>query len=161
MIAIAMGLLLWGWPWSGLPGGELVKLSIPEDCAAPTLQKVDKAVSKEDRDVLVWRIDNTCTQTVDVVLLAPAGSPFACIGEPRKAVINSHFPMGPGERVYVVCTVDYSTAPKTYNFQLNFTTAVTPGPTPPTEAAPTPPPTPRVPYDRWPRNSEIAIEVEP
>lgn len=144
MTLVAGVALLFIWPWEE-PGIEMVKLSVPKDCA-DTLVKLHNDLHKSDRAVLVWRIDNECPQPMEVSL-TPKTSGFSCVGEPTTANLGTPFQMKGKERAYVICAIDYPAdsvfTPKPYPFAFRFRLL------------------PAQDSTIWPKGSEIAIEVEP
>jgi hypothetical protein len=140
-----LALLAWGWPWTE-PGLKLVKLEIPKDCK-DTAVRIKESAHKSGRDVIVWRFDNQCAETMKA-LLKPANNAFSCVGEPKAANLGAEFELKARQRAYLVCTVDYPKDdvfdPMPYSFSFTYTVKKVTEPGTEDVTA-----------------SEIAIEVEP
>jgi hypothetical protein len=153
-------MLTFGGLFSGAPGVEVLKIDYKEDrgvcdhhvTGEGEPDEPNRRVKKSDRDVLIWRITNECTDAQEVTIERivnpdqPVDYPFLCGGDPEKANIGASFeleaPSGGVKKVraFIVCAVKWPSATYKERFKLHDKLHMA---------------------DQHPRAHEISIEVVP
>lgn len=115
------------WPFDGAAGVEIVKVSIDKSCKHDIDAR--KTLKRENRDVLVWRIENECPTAQKVLICARPAPPLRCFGDPEAAKISTQFQIGAaqGDKVTaaIVCTVKWPPKKpdtKSYNYNIDLYT---------------------------------------